>query len=726
MNEQRDSFLRSVLASHYLLPVAAAVLVLVLASALYTVYTDTQYMRETLNDDFNDQQLILARQASAQIGSDLDYIIAELARLEPYAAGTSGREQLRELMQLSLEASRGSGLFEMGVVDQNGRIVELVNTYGLQPEDSTQQSIIRQLRETRQRELGPLQIRSSESGNATITAYISTRVNHPEMGELTLYVGIDVTRLVTTVTQGIRSGTTGSAWVIDENGVFLYHVEKEFVGKNAFTARHAREPYISFNAINQIMRDRMLQGEEGTGSYISGWHRGVQGEVEKLLAFTPVRTAALAPGRLWSVAVSAPVSEVNLTLDQVRRRNLFVESAVVLAMLGFAFLVTIYHRRFSRALKEKMSEQREILLAILQNSVDAIIFIDNSNQVKMWNKGAEIIFGYTAEEMIGHRFHRLIPPDMDAERELGHIMEEVYGKGHMRNYQTQRMTKGGKRITVDISRTLIRDKTGEPIGSTAVIKDITDKVEMDKHIYNTEKLASIGTLAAGVAHEINNPLAVILGFADLLKRRFPDGAPELEDLKMIEENANMAKKIVDNLLGFARVSEGVEATADIGSALEQVVNITRNTLLTNKVELVTDIEPNLPQVAGDPREFQQVVFNLINNATSAMAEKGGTLGLSAVCRDGYVRVSVRDTGVGIPDRIKAQIFDPFFTTKKVGEGTGLGLSLCYGIVQKYGGNIQFTSVSKEDEPDKPSGTTFTVSMPVGERLPATPPNGIGS
>ena len=386
MENERAQFLRSILASHYLLPVAAAALVLVLASALYIVYTDTQHMRETLNDDFCEQQLILARQASAQIGSNLDYITAELTRLEPYAMITTGRERMSELMQLCLDHSRGTGLFELGMIDDSGEFAELVNTYGLQPDDSTKQSILRQLRDTRQLELGPLHERFAGSGAIIITAYLSTRVEHPEAGEFTLYAGIDVTRLVRAVTQGIRSGATGSAWVIDENGVFLYHVEKDFIGKNAFTARHEREPYISFNEINQIMRERMLQGEEGIGSYISGWHRGVQGEVEKLLAFTPVRTAALAPGRVWSVAVSAPVSEVNLTLDKVRRRHLFIEAAVVLAMLGFASLVTIYHRRFSRALKEKMSEQREILAAILQNSVDAIVFIDNSNQVKLWNK----------------------------------------------------------------------------------------------------------------------------------------------------------------------------------------------------------------------------------------------------------------------------------------------------------------------------------------------------
>jgi len=261
---------------------------------------------------------------------------------------------------------------------------------------------------------------------------------------------------------------------------------------------------------------------------------------------------------------------------------------------------------------------------------------------------------------------------------------------------------------------MLHNKEGEPLGSTAIIKDVSEKVEMDKHIYNTEKLASIGILAAGVAHEINNPLAVILGFADLLKEKFDEGSSEREDLQLIEGNANHAKKIVENLLGFARVTEGLEDHVDINRALTTVNNIVQNTLMTKKVEFVTDIDANLPPVAGDAREFQQVVFNLINNAVAAMDEDGGTLIMKAWAEKSRVLVQVKDTGAGIPDRIRGQIFDPFFTTKNVGQGTGLGLSLCYGIVQKYGGRIDFTSVSREDDTDEPSGTTFTVTMPLYE------------
>jgi len=270
----------------------------------------------------------------------------------------------------------------------------------------------------------------------------------------------------------------------------------------------------------------------------------------------------------------------------------------------------------------------------------------------------------------------------------------------------------GRKVNLSTKLIPIRDSEGKIHQFLGISRDVTEKMEMEQRIYHTEKLASIGTLAAGVAHEINNPLAVILGFTDLLLEKFEPGSPMREDLKVIEYNANHAKKVVENLLGFARITEGLEDVVDINRSAETVMNIVKNTLMTKKIEMVNRLPAGSPQVRSDPREFQQVLFNLINNSVAAMAASGGVLTLSAQAENGWVHVSVADTGVGIPDKIKPQIFDPFFTTKKVGEGTGLGLSLCYGIVKKYGGKISFTSSSQEDQPQRPSGTTFTVSLPV--------------
>jgi PAS domain S-box-containing protein len=359
-----------------------------------------------------------------------------------------------------------------------------------------------------------------------------------------------------------------------------------------------------------------------------------------------------------------------------------------------------------------MGRQEEYMLSILNSSADAIVFVDNDNRVQVWNRGAELLFGYTAEEMVGHTFRRLVPPEIDAEAELRRIQEEAARKGFVRDYVATRITKDGRRVAVDITRTPVHSEKGEVIGSTVIIRDVTAKMEWEQRIYHTEKLASIGNLAAGVAHEINHPLAVMLGFTDLLLERARPGTPDYEDLQVIAESGRSARKIVENLLGFARVTEGLEDTVDVHHCIQTVAGIVKNTLMTAKVELVNEVPPGLPRVCGDSREYQQVVFNLINNSVAVMKDEGGTLTLSAEAEGDRVHLRVSDTGPGIPDRIKARVFDPFFTTKKVGEGTGLGLSLCYGIVTKYGGRISFTSSSREDAPDRPSGTTFTVSMPV--------------
>jgi len=418
---------------------------------------------------------------------------------------------------------------------------------------------------------------------------------------------------------------------------------------------------------------------------------------------------------VWSVAVVAPIAEVAEAVRKIYVRHIVLEAALIAGMFVVGTLAVFYQRRLSQELERRMGQQEQYMASILQNSVDAIIFVDPDNRVQVWNRGAELIFGYRSAEMVGQTFHRLIPPEIDAEAELRRIRDAIRAEGYVKDYIAPRVTKDGRRITVDISRTNVHAADGEVLGSTVIIKDVTEKMQMEQKIYNTEKLASIGILAAGVAHEINNPLAIMLGFTELLLERFAPGTPEYDDLRMIAENGEHAKKIVEDLLGFARITEGLEDTVDVPHCVDRVVTIVRNTLVTHKIELRQEVPGGLPRVCGDPREFQQVVFNLVNNAVAAMQAVGGRLTIRASAADGWVHLSVEDTGTGIPDEIKPRIFDPFFTTKKVGQGTGLGLSLCYGIVSKYGGRIGFESVAASDRPGGPTGTTFTVSMPVCER-----------
>jgi two-component system, NtrC family, sensor kinase len=706
------------LSSRYLLAISSALFFVILGLAFFLVYENAELMREQINDDFNQQQLILARQAASQLGANLDDIAVEINSLRQQLEVTTA-ETRHEAMLAVFERTRSKGVVEIGLMDAAAGMVDGQRVGGFPPTEAGKVAAAcgKQLADAML--LGPLWVDVSDEDKAVVTGTFCTLIAPHGAEARMLFATLDVSQLVSRATQGIRSGKTGYAWAIDNNGVFLYHPEKGFIGRNAFEARQQREPYISFTQINRIMKERMLLGQEGTGTYVSGWHRGFHGQITKLIAFTPVGSPVLAPGQLWSVAVVAPISEVAETVHRVYLRHSAAEAALIAGMFVFALLGVSYQRRLSQVLEKRMGQQEEYMASILQNSVDGIIFVDKDNRVQVWNRGAELIFGYRPDEMVGQTFHRLIPPEIDADEELQRIYKLMRTKGYVKDYIAPRMTKDGRRITIDISRTDVRSKEGDVIGSTVIIKDVTEKMQLEQRIYNTEKLASIGILAAGVAHEINNPLAIILGFTDLLLERFQPGSPEYEDLKIIADNGNHARKIVEDLLGFARITEGMEDTVDVNHCMERVVNIVSNTLMTAKIELVTDVEESLPRVRGDAREFQQVIFNLVNNSVAAMRQKGGVLTLGARAEDGWVHLTVTDTGSGIPDKIKRRIFDPFFTTKKVGEGTGLGLSLCYGIVNKYGGRIGFTSVSAEDSPGKPTGTTFTVSMPVCASPPLT-------
>jgi signal transduction histidine kinase len=211
---------------------------------------------------------------------------------------------------------------------------------------------------------------------------------------------------------------------------------------------------------------------------------------------------------------------------------------------------------------------------------------------------------------------------------------------------------------------------------------------------------------------------VILGFTEHLLGQTESHPDIQETLGIIEEEGLKCKKIVENLLTFARSPEKTETSTDIGSNLEHMLGVVRNTVLTKKVRLETNLPPNLPWVVGDPRELQQVFINLINNALDAMRGGGVLMVTAHLTPDGKrVAIEFQDTGNGIPQAVQHKIFDPFFTTKKTGEGTGLGLSMSYGIISKYGGNIVFTSFPASEYPEK-HGTTFTVYLPVVDTIEA--------
>jgi len=268
----------------------------------------------------------------------------------------------------------------------------------------------------------------------------------------------------------------------------------------------------------------------------------------------------------------------------------------------------------------------------------------------------------------------------------------------------------GKGYWLDTKYRAMRTDLDKVNAVLVISRDITEQKRLEEQLFHSEKLASLGSLSAGVAHEINNPIAIILGFAEILLEKTPKDSKEYEILETIERQGNNCKRIVENLLAFARIPKKTTTVTDVVDDLQNVVNVVMNTMVTKNVDLKTDIEETLPLVKADGRQLEQVFLNIINNAVAAM-EKEGILIISAhSTNDNMVDISFSDTGYGIPPENMDKIFKPFFTTK--GEGTGLGLSVSYDIVKKFGGDIQVKSQIKEK--GKKSGTTYTVLLPVAD------------
>ncbi|HSO66260.1 MAG TPA: ATP-binding protein, partial [Desulfatirhabdiaceae bacterium] len=250
------------------------------------------------------------------------------------------------------------------------------------------------------------------------------------------------------------------------------------------------------------------------------------------------------------------------------------------------------------------------------------------------------------------------------------------------------------------------DSTGAIKGCEGIIKDITERRNMEQQLLQADKLASLGQLSAGVAHEINNPLGLILGYTQLLLREEFQGTQSYEDLKTIEKNTRNCKSIVEALLNFARKTETKKVTVDINAAIEQVVTVIHRQFEITGVYLNTYFSPDIPLIKGDTEKLKQVFMNLIMNARQAIKGKGNIdVYTEYDMIHNQVIIKVEDTGSGIPLHIRHKIFDPFFTTKPTGQGTGLGLSVSYGIVKEHGGNI---SVQSELE----KGSVFSVTIPV--------------
>lgn len=237
-----------------------------------------------------------------------------------------------------------------------------------------------------------------------------------------------------------------------------------------------------------------------------------------------------------------------------------------------------------------------------------------------------------------------------------------------------------------------------------ILEETAKKVELERQLQHSEKLAAVGRLAAGLAHEIGTPLNIISGRAEYLLAEMEKGNPRTKSLSIIIEQIERIKRIIEQLLGYARVHPPQIVPTPLSQVLSNVLALLDHELKRHRIEVELKVSEGLPDLAADPHLLQQVFVNLLLNACDAMPE-GGYVRIAAQAKDGWIEMSVEDTGCGIPPEDLPRIFDPFFTTKKTGEGTGLGLSVVYGIVRDHGGRIEVKS-------EVGIGTTFVISLPI--------------
>ncbi len=365
-------------------------------------------------------------------------------------------------------------------------------------------------------------------------------------------------------------------------------------------------------------------------------------------------------------------------------------------------LIKYIHHVIDLAKKGRSVHER-LVHSIIQNYSDAVIALDNDYKIFFWNKGAERIFGYTADEMLGKTVDPIVPSELKEKGELQWLFEETLRKGYIENYETERIRKDGRRIIVNLSRSLIKDENGEVLGSIAIVKDVTQIKELEKQIQHSDKLALIGQIAAGIAHEIGTPLNVISGNAEYVMMEMGENNPYKEELETIISQAERIANLIKQLLEFARPRKPNYTKVNVNNELHHVVELLKHQFEKSNIKLNLKFSEDIPSIYADCSQIHQVFLNIIVNAIQAI-NQNGVIEIETFAKDGYVNIKFRDNGVGIlPEHIH-KIFEPFFTTKEAGKGTGLGLAVSKRIIDEHNGKIEV-----ESTPGK--GTVFTVKFP---------------
>ncbi len=395
-------------------------------------------------------------------------------------------------------------------------------------------------------------------------------------------------------------------------------------------------------------------------------------------------------------------------LDYRTLHYLYITRGIALAffLAGWAACIIMAYRH---AVLDRLRRSEMEYRQLIEDAHDAIVVFDPQGVVREWNPQASRLFGYAREEVMGRPLPTLSPGAHAGFFDfLGRLVDgcEEFGL----KYAGQRVTRGGEALDVSLSLFPLRDGQGRVTAFMETSCDIRSCAQLVRKLQQVEKMSSMGQLAAGVAHQLNTPLASALLRAQMLEEDVPN-PDHVEDLRFIQRQLRYGKEIVEGLLRFSRPSREAKRQELVNPILHGVLAMLDPSVRGAGVRVVFDVAgTESARVYVGRNELEQVFFNLCSNALDAMPQ-GGTLTIaSRMLQDRLVEVHVRDTGTGIPKARLPRIFEPFYTTKEPGKGTGLGLAICWRIIEEAGGSIDVSS-------EVGQGTTFSIRLPLAAMVP---------
>ncbi len=415
------------------------------------------------------------------------------------------------------------------------------------------------------------------------------------------------------------------------------------------------------------------------------------GDRDKFFAHSELR--AMGKGRdLYGVRKDGQEFRLEIGLNPVRTRG---------GMRVLASVVDISERK--RA-EQALQKERDFIDAVLETAGALVIVLDREGRILRFNRACEQTTGYSSEEVMGRYVWDLFVVSDEVEG-VKAVFKRLRGGEPRNDYENYWKRKDGFLRRISWSNTVLTDPNGKVDYMVAAGLDITDLKQTQEQLRKTERIAELGTLASGMAHEIGTPMNVILGRAEYLYKRVTDEGTK-KGLATIVIQVERITKVMNQLLAFARRRTPERRAVDLGEIVDDSLEMFQERIAHSRITVVKAIEANMPSVQADRDQLIQVLINLVINSIHAMPE-GGRLRLSLERENGHVRLGVSDTGHGMPEEICSKVFEPFFTTKDFGKGTGLGLTVVKGIIEEHGGTIAVESAVDE-------GTTFWVRLPFYE------------